>query len=277
MSSRSSMTPAYGVPARGVAKFWQGLRVQARALRALMIRELMMRYGRANIGFSWLIFEPMILCAGVIGLRWFINAHEERGIPLVALLLSGYMPLTLLRHLMSKSVFIFRRNVGMLYHRNLTVLDIFMMTMALEFVGCTIAYIVNYSALVLIGALDPIRDYGLVIQGWLLMGFLSVGIGAAMAVVTEQYEAAEQFVQPIQYLIMPISGFMYMADWLPEYARNIALYIPMLHCFEITRHGFFGEAIPTHYSVFYPILFGIVLLTIFLPRFEKMRDMIQYG
>ena len=151
------------------------------------------------------------------------------------------------------------------------------MTMALEFAGCTVAYIVNYFALVLVGALDPIHDYGLVIEGWCLMGFVSVGIGAAMAVLTEEYEAAERFVQPFQYLIMPISGFMYMADWLPEYARNIALYIPMLHCFEITRHGFFGDAIPTYYSASYPILFAIVLLAIFLPRFEKMRDIIQYG
>jgi capsular polysaccharide transport system permease protein len=165
----------------------------------------------------------------------------------------------------------------MLYHRNLTVLDIFVTTMVLEFAGCTLAYIVNYFALVLIGALDPFHDYGLVIAGWCLMGFLAVGLGALMAVVTEQYEAAERFVQPVQYLIMPISGFVYMADWLPEYARNLALYMPMLHCFEITRNGFFGDAIPTHYSVSYPILFAIVLLAIFLPRFEKMRDIIQYG
>jgi hypothetical protein len=41
--------------------YWKGLKVQARVLNALMIRELMMRYGRGNIGFLWLIVEPMIL------------------------------------------------------------------------------------------------------------------------------------------------------------------------------------------------------------------------
>ena len=81
------------------ADYWRGLKVQARVVNALMIRELMMRYGRANIGFLWLILEPMILCGGVIGLRWFIQSHEEHGISLVAFLLSGYMPLTLWRHL----------------------------------------------------------------------------------------------------------------------------------------------------------------------------------
>lgn len=236
-----------------------------------------MRYGRGNIGFLWLILEPMILCAGVIGLRWLIQAHEERGIPLVALLLSGYMPLTLWRHLTLKSGLIFRRNMGMLYHRHLTALDVFVMTMALEFAGCTVAYVVNYSALLVIGAIDPIRDYGLVIQGWCLMGLMAVGVGAMISVLTEQYEASERLIQPIQYIILPVSGFLYMADWLPKNVRDIAMYMPLLHSFEITRHGFFGEAVPTHYSVAYPILFATVLLAIFLPRFEKVRDIIQYG
>jgi ABC-type polysaccharide/polyol phosphate export permease len=100
------------------ADYWRGLKLQARVLNALMIRELMMRYGRGNIGFLWLIVEPMILCAGVIGLRWMIQEHQEHGVPLVALLLSGYMPLTLWRHLTNRGIFLLRRNMGMLYHRN---------------------------------------------------------------------------------------------------------------------------------------------------------------
>src|SRR5271169_5515465 len=91
------------------ADYWRGLKVQARVLNALLIRELMTRYGRGNIGFLWLIVEPMILCAGVIGLRWLIQGHHEHGVPLVALLLSGYMPLTLWRHITNRGIFLLRR------------------------------------------------------------------------------------------------------------------------------------------------------------------------
>lgn len=248
-----------------------------RVWRALMIRELMMRYGRGNIGFLWLILEPMILCAGIIGLRWLVQAHQENGVPLVAFLLSGYMPLTLWRHLTNKSVFILRRNMGILYHRHLTLLDAFLMTMILEFAGCTLAFMVNYFALLVLGALDPIRDYGIAVEGWCLMGFLALGVGSAIAVLTEQYEAAERFIQPMQYLVLPLSGFLFMVEWLPDRARDLAFYMPMIHCFEITREGFFGEEVPTHYTVAYPLLFSMVLLAIFLPRFEKVRDEIHYG
>ena len=254
--------------------FFVGVGIQIRVVHALIIRELMTRYGRGNIGFLWLVLEPMILCAGVIGVRWALQSHQENGVPLVAMLLSGYMPLTLWRHITNRSIFILRRNMGMLYHRHVTLMDAFITTMVLEFIGCTLAFIVNYFALRVIGVLEPIRDVGLVIEGWCVMGFLSLGVASAIAVLTEQYEAAERFIQPLQYLILPVSGFLYMADWLPERARNLALYIPILHCFEIIRHGFFGEAIPTHYTVAYPLLFGLVLLAIFLPRFEKVRDVI---
>ena len=251
-----------------------GLNIQIRVLHALFIRELMTRYGRGNISFLWLFLEPMILCAGVIGVRWLLQAHQENGVPLVAMLLSGYMPLTLWRHITGKSIFILRRNMPMLYHRHVTLMDAFVTIMVMEFIGCTVAYIVNYFALRVIGVLEPIQDYGLVIAGWCMMGFLALGVGAAIAVLTEQYEPAERFIGPMQYLILPICGFLYMADWLPERVRNLALYVPMLHCFEITRHGFFGETVPTHYTVAYPILLSTVLLAIYLPRFEKVRDII---
>jgi capsular polysaccharide transport system permease protein len=252
--------------------FGRGLAVQRRALHALMIRELMMRYGRGNIGFLWLIVEPMILCAGVIGLRWVIQAHEEHGVSLVALLVSGYMPLTLWRHLTNRSVHLPMRSVGMLYHRDITLIDVFMMIMALEFVGCTVAFAVNYAALVAIGALDPIVDYGLVICGWLAMGFLAVGVGALIAVFTAYYEPAERFIQPMQYLIVPLCGFVFMVDWLPTQVQKVAWYMPMIHCFEMIRAGFFGEAVVTHYDIWYPLAVGGVILAIAFPMIEKTRD-----
>ena len=41
------------------------LGVQWRILGALLIREMLTRYGRHNIGFLWLFVEPMIFTLGV--------------------------------------------------------------------------------------------------------------------------------------------------------------------------------------------------------------------
>ena len=45
------------------------LRVQGRVLVALLLREMLTRYGRHNIGFLWVFVEPMIFTLGACSLK----------------------------------------------------------------------------------------------------------------------------------------------------------------------------------------------------------------
>ena len=56
---------------------FKGWKVQARVITALMLRDAMMRYGRENIGFVWVILEPMLLCTGVM-ILWSSNLREKQ-------------------------------------------------------------------------------------------------------------------------------------------------------------------------------------------------------
>ena len=42
-----------------VSKLAAGWRIQRRVIGALMIRELITRFGRENIGFLWVMVEPL--------------------------------------------------------------------------------------------------------------------------------------------------------------------------------------------------------------------------
>src|ERR1700712_3270462 len=110
-------------PGKDFATLRRGLAVQRRVLVALMIRQLMTKYGRHNIGFLWIVLEPMILCSGVLVVRSFISGAEENGLPLVSILVTGYLPLTLWRHLSGAGVFMLRKNGAMLYHHDITLID----------------------------------------------------------------------------------------------------------------------------------------------------------
>ena len=48
------------------AGFADAARLQAIVIGALMMRELHTRYGRENLGFLWMVMEPMLFCLGVI-------------------------------------------------------------------------------------------------------------------------------------------------------------------------------------------------------------------
>src|SRR5690349_24939237 len=97
--------------------FAAGLRIQRRVIGALMIRELVTRFGRENIGFLWMMVEPLLF-AGLVGIVWrFMKGPEEHGVSVVAFVASGYIPLTFFRNTVSRSIRVFTVNGSLLYHR----------------------------------------------------------------------------------------------------------------------------------------------------------------
>jgi capsular polysaccharide transport system permease protein len=257
-------------------KLRRGLQVQIRCINALIMRDLFMRFGRSNIGFLWVILEPMILTLGVMGIWSLIKSPYEHGLQIVAFVFTGYMPLTLWRHMSSVGVMPFRRSISVLYHRNISLIDAFLSRIIVEFCGTTAALLTIYGVLTLSGSVAPMADPGLVALAWLLMALLSMGLASVFAVATEYSEVTERFIQPFQYLMLPLSGTFYMIDWLPsKAAQDLIWYNPTVHCYEMFRAGFFGDALVTHHAAWYPALWGLALLTIGMTNFESVRDRLQ--
>ncbi|MBA8879366.1 ABC transporter permease [Phyllobacterium myrsinacearum] len=238
--------------------FLTGLRVQARVLGALVMREMITRYGRENIGFLWLILEPMILTCGVM-LMWTLLKHEAHGLTVIGFVLSGYMPLTLWRHVSSHMVSCLRHNIPLMYHRQIGLADALIARALLEIGGTTFALVVVYTGASLAGFIEPFKDIGLILAGWLFMAWFSFGVGLILAALSEIFEVVEKFVAPLQYLMLPISGMFFMVAWLPHDAQKLALYVPTVHCYEMFRAGTFGNAVKPFYDISY--LFTCCLLT----------------
>ena len=73
------MNAPFDPPARrGWHEFRRGLSVQLNVIGALLMRELHTRYGRENIGYIWLILEPLTL-ASVIAARFLPSLRPSHG------------------------------------------------------------------------------------------------------------------------------------------------------------------------------------------------------
>lgn len=254
-----------------------GLANQWRSLQALVIRNMMTRYGRANVGFLWVVLEPMFLTVGVMLVWSLFRSPHERGVQLVALVMTGYMPLTLYRHIVGGCLHVYRRSVPLLYHRNITFIDVLVANCMLEFLGTSAALTIVYSVLALSGITSPIRDIGLAVAGWMTMAFLSFGLASLFAALSEISDTFERFIQPIQYLLLPISGIFYMVEWLPYKARQLIWWVPHSHCYEMFRAGFFGEHVTTHWTWWYPLLWALGLTAAGLGLIENARRNIHTG
>ena len=115
------------------------LKIQGRVIGALMMRELHTLYGRDNIGFLWVVGEPLLFALGVLAL-WSAFNRQEHGLPLVPFLLTGYLPLVLWRHVNSRALACISANRGLLFHRQVKLLDLFLARFVLGISGVLLAF-----------------------------------------------------------------------------------------------------------------------------------------
>src|SRR2546427_11338670 len=73
-------------------------RIQARVIGALLMREIITRYGRHNIGFMWLFVEPMSFTLGIVALWTATKASHGSNLPIVAFAVTGYSSVLLWRN-----------------------------------------------------------------------------------------------------------------------------------------------------------------------------------
>jgi capsular polysaccharide transport system permease protein len=244
-----------------------------RIIWALSIREVVTRYGRENLGFLWVIGEPLLFCVGVSIMWTVIKPPFEHGIRIVPFVVTGYMPLILLRHVLQHGMYAVRVNAPLLYHRQISILHLFFARCLVEIIGVTFAFIVIASILITFGLLDPPQKLYLVYTGWFLLAWIAFGLAMVFGSVFELFEPIERFVAVITYMLVPMCGSFYMADWIPAQFRGYVLLIPFLNTEEMVRGGFFGDAVHTYFNIPYTAAWaaGLTLLGLLLTTFIRSR------
>ncbi len=251
--------------------------VQIRIISALMIREAMTRYGHENLGFFWIMGEPLVLTVGVMIMWSMTGGSHSKDIGLIPFVLTGYSMLTLWRHCVIRSVHAMRQNVGLLFHRNVRFLDILISRAALESLGGLAAFFVAYLPLTLLGVFDPMDDPLLLIGAWFLMTWYAFGFGLLLAGITELSEAAERFVSPIMYISIPITGAFYMVTWLPETAQKLVTWSVLVNIFEMFRAGLFGPKLATVWDLNYVLMNCVLVTALGLPLIRKAQQHVKMG
>lgn len=232
----------------------------SRIIGTLLMREMTTRYGRQGLGFVWVIGEPLLFCFGVLIMWSLIKPAYEHGIRLGPLVMTGYMALLLYRHMISFSLGALEANIGLMHHKQIGVMHIFIARNLLEFAGATAAFIVVYVVLLALGEVSLPEDWLLLYFGWMLVGWVAFGLGMTFAGLAIRFEVMERLVPVLTYAMVPLSGAFFMVSWLPPEAREPFLLVPMPHGIEMVRGGVFGEYVPTYYDPVYALAFGAVLI-----------------
>lgn len=246
--------------------FHRSFLIQTRVIWALLMREIITRYGRHNIGFMWMFVEPMLFTLGVATL-WSVSKMGHTDMPIFAFAITGYSSVLLWRNMGNRCSFCIEPNLALMYHRNVKVIDIFASRLLLEFSGATISFVILSAIFIFLGHMKVPEDVLKVIFGWVMLTWFGCALAITIGALSEISHIVEKIWHPLTYIMFPLSGAMFLVDWFPSDLQEIILCLPMVHGVEILREGYFGSAVKAHYDMAYMAficlcmsLFGLAVL-----------------
>jgi capsular polysaccharide transport system permease protein len=255
------MSHSYRPPAP-ILSLGQAFALQRRVIAALMLREMLTRYGRHNIGFMWLFAEPMLFTLGVTSLWAATGLTHGSQLPITAFALTGYSTILLWRNMPGRCVGAIGANLPLLYHRQVRVIDLFAARIALEAAGATMSFALLGVAFVGAGYMDGPENPLQLALAWGLTAWFGGALALSLGSLAERSELVEKLWHPAAYLLFPLSGAAFLVDALPLPLAHALGWVPMVHCTEMLREAWFGSKITAHYSAGYLVAcnMGLTLL-----------------
>ena len=215
----------------------RGLRVQLRSIGAVMLRELHTRFGRHNIGYLWLVLEPMILSGGIALTHLFTRIPLPYGFQPGSFYSAGYITYIAMRNNVNRAAGLIESNKPLLFHKTVTLTDISWARTALEGVAVLGAMITIIGAYVLLGLSDfPQRPF-LLLLGLVLMTWFSGGLSMIITGMSQFSPLVERIVHPTTYLMIPVSGMFFILDELPPKIANLMKWVVFPQITDVSRMG----------------------------------------
>jgi ABC-type polysaccharide/polyol phosphate export permease len=227
------------------------LTIQRRVLHALLMREVITRFGRENLGVLWLFAEPMLFTLGIVTLWTAAGLRHGSAMPIVAFAVTGYSSVLMWRNSASRATAAVASNKPLLFHRNVQVIDVLLTRIVLEIGGATGSFIVLSLLFIFLGWMPMPEDLLEVIFAWFMLAWFGASLALLIGAGTAFSEIVERLWHPAAYLLFPLSGAAFMVDWLPVGMQRVVLLLPMVHGTEMLREGYFGNVVPTHYDAAY--------------------------
>ena len=247
----------------------RSLTIQSRTLHALMMREVITRFGRDNLGALWLIAEPMIFTLGIVALWSAAGMSHGSSLPITAFAVTGYSSVLLWRNCAGRSIGAIDSNLPLLFHRNVKVIDVFLTRIVLEIAGATASFAILAIFFTSIEWMAAPIDMLQVLFGWFMLAWFALALALLIGAATAYSHVIEKLWGPTSYLLFPLSGAAFMVDWLSPTFQKIVLLLPMVHGIEILREGYFGNAVKSHYDAGY---MAVCCLLLTLAALYLVRD-----
>jgi capsular polysaccharide transport system permease protein len=226
----------------GQPRFFPAMKVQSRVVGAMVMRELQTRYGRNNVGYLWMIGEPLMLASVISTLHYVGKLSHQAGMGPYPFSVIGYCLFMIFRNLFNRGEGMIQSAVSMMYHKMITPLDVVLAKAIVELGGCLSSLAILMIAGIMLGIAElPVRPLYLFFAIFQIIWW-AFGLSLIIASYTYDSHVLGRFVHPVSYFMMPLSGAFFTMSFLPPWARPLMEWNPMMSIFETARYGWFQAA-----------------------------------
>lgn len=212
---------------------------QAEILGALVLRETHVRFGRTRLGYLWALVEPLGHAAALALVYYTLGRRSPVGGSMALFFLTGLMPFFLWYKVSHRLVSAFTSDRPLLGVPAVTHLDILLARALLEGGAWVVVAAILFALLVALGFADPPTDLEGLCGAIGATYLLGIGIGAINATVTALLRSWQNVFQIATRPLYLASGVFYVVDQLPDAARQILVWNPLVHAIEWVRASFY--------------------------------------
>ena len=233
--------------------------VMKQVLGALILRDMRTRFGRMSIGFLMWILIPFLHILLVVIIYRVLGRTAPIGTDTITFLTLGVIPFIMCVYpfrQIARAVII---NRPLLYFPRVRLLDIIIARAALEIVAAVAVCVIVIGVLVILGFEFRPFDVARMILGFALALYFGIALGFVVAVMSGVWAPA-LFAVVISSAMWGCSGVFFIPDNLPELAREVAAYNPLLHCIELVRVGYYGDYVSRTLDVSYAFWFTTAMI-----------------
>lgn len=232
----------------------------ARAIMALILREMATRYGRSPGGYLWAVLEPV---AGIALLTVVFAAafnSPPLGTNFAVFYATGMVPFLLFNAVQGAVAGALNYSRQLLAYPTVTYLDALLARFLLNYMTqLMVAYIVLGGSLLIFDTRLTL-DLPVIIWGFVLTGLLSLGIGTLNCYLFTRFNVWQQVWSIVMRPAFIVSCVFFLFETIPESYSDYLWFNPLVHIMGLMRRGFYSTYDATYVSVTFVVMVSLASL-----------------
>ncbi|MES2474376.1 MAG: ABC transporter permease [Verrucomicrobiota bacterium] len=249
---------------------------QRLVLVALLHREAVTRFGKYKLGVLWMLVEPLVSVIVVGLVLGPLVGRTGQDMPYAFFLLNGMILLEVVTGSMTSAMGAIGANQGLLVFPKVQPLDLLLARFVFELMSALFSFVIFCLLGMWWGITLSLGSLHVLLACFLITWLMGCGMGLILAVTSAYFESVEKIYAFVRRPLIFVSCVLYPLYGLPDVAKQIVLWNPLVHTIEMSRKCLFPLYHVTDISLVYPTMCAIVVLAIGLPLFHHHRHNLSH-